>query len=181
MARDSEYLHLGFFNLHPIETTGDMKKTNSNAAKQESNIQCVEVLIATTSLPKNLRWTLSVYSLENNPVSPHPAIHNCEVYHFMIFDWRRTVRQLLENHPVPYSVIQYFSARDIHAGVEPNLSFDENAIHSALDQIEETYGASNPSRSFFLPSSFRHEDSGLISDERTFRPTNAPPKTPAAR
>lgn len=158
-----------------------MKKTNSKAANQESSIQCVEVLISTTSLSENLRWTLSVYSLENNPVSPHPAIHNCEVYHFMTFDWRRTVRQLLENHPVPYLVIQYFSARDIHAGVEPSRSIDENTIHSALDQIEETYGASNLSRSFFLPSSFRHEDSDLIPEERTFRPTNAPPKTPAAR
>jgi hypothetical protein len=139
-----------------------MKNSNSDAASQEL-IQCVEVLISRTSIAQSLRWTLSVYSLENSPVSRYPAIHNCDVYHFMNFDWKRTIKQLLEDHKVPYSVIQYFSSQSIHAGVERNLAFDENTILSAVDQLEETYGGRDDARVSRLHSSVRHQATGLVA------------------
>src|SRR5687768_13242461 len=143
-----------------------MKNSNSDAANQESLIQCVEVLISRTSIAKNLKWTLSVYSLENSPVSRYPAIHNCDVYHFMNFDWKRTIKQLLEDHQVPYSVIQYFSSQSIHAGIEGNLAFDENTILSAVDQLEETHGGRDDARASGLHSSIRHQETGLVAPYR---------------
>lgn len=144
----------------------NMENSNSNAASQESHIQCIEVLISRTSIAKNLQWTLSVYSLENHPISRYPSIHNCDVYHFMTFDWKRTIKQLLENHQVPYSVIQYFSPQGIHAGAERNPVFDENTILSALDQMEEIYGGRDHAHTGALPSSGRSKNSDLVFDEK---------------
>jgi hypothetical protein len=141
-----------------------MKNSNPDAANQEPLIQCIEVLISRTSIAKNLKWTLSVYSLENNPVSRYPAVHNCDVYHFMNFDWKRTIKQLLDDHQVPYSVIQYFSPQSIYTGIQRNLAFDENTILSAVDQMEETYGGRDDARASGFPSSIRHEKSDLVLD-----------------
>ena len=116
----------------------DKKNSNPHAANRESSIQCVEVLVSRTSVVKNLQWTLSVYSLENNPVSANPAVHNCDVYHFMNFDWKRTIRQLLEDHKIAYKVVQYFSPETIHAGLEHRLSFNESDMISDLHEMEET-------------------------------------------
>lgn len=152
-----------------------MKSRNSNAGGQESLIQCIEVLISRNSIAKNLQWILSVYSLENNPVSRQPAIHNCDVYHFMNFDWKRTVKQLLEDHQVPYSIIQYFTPPSIHAGIGSKLPFDENTILSASDQMGETYGATAHSPSVSFHAFIRHEDFDLIPDGK-----KSSARTPAA-
>ena len=144
-----------------------MKNSNSSAANQESHIQCIEVLISKSYIAKNLQWTLSVYSLENHSISRYPSIHNCDVYHFMNFDWKRTIKQLLENHQVPYSVIQYFSPQTIHAKVEVIPEFEENAILSALDQMEETYGRRGDARTGALPKPGRSKNSDLVLHEKS--------------
>jgi hypothetical protein len=119
-----------------------MEGMNSNVAEQDSKIQCIEVLISKTfkSGGSNLAWTLSVYSLENQPVQKDASFHNCDIFHFMIFDWRRTVRNLLDEHQVPYQIIQYFSPENIYGGVASS-SFDtgldyQRRILSALDQLQ---------------------------------------------
>ena len=143
-----------------------MKSNNSKAIKQGS-IQCIEVLISRKALSKNLQWTLSVYSLENNPVRGYPAIANCDVFHFMNFDWNRTIRQLLEHHQVAYTVIQYFSSESIHADARKReLSSDGNALLSALDQMEETYGGREQVQPNGMAGSFAYHDSPPILDEK---------------
>ena len=133
-----------------------MKNSNPHAASLKSEIECIEVLVSRNSIAKNLQWTLSVYSLENNPVTRHPAIHNCDVYHFMNFDWKRTIKQLLEEHEVPYTIVQHFSFQSIHAVSEHNSHFDESHIVSVLNQREET-----------TPSPIRHHDPDLVLHHET--------------
>ena len=85
-------------------------KKRTNVTTGKAQIQCLEVLISKTSKESmgNLQWTLSVYSLQNQPVRKNCAIPDGEIFHFMVFDWKRTIKQLLDTHQVSYSVIQYF-------------------------------------------------------------------------
>ena len=94
-----------------------MGNSNEHATNKTSVIQCLEVLISRKSLENspNLQWTLSVYSLENQPVRKGPAMQNSEIFHFMVFDWKRTIKKLLDDHQVPYSIIQYFNPGSIYA------------------------------------------------------------------
>jgi hypothetical protein len=85
----------------------------------------------------------------------------------MNFDWKRTIRHLLENHQVPYSVIQYFSPQSIHAGVECLSAFEENAMLSALDQMEETYGGRSDARTGAFSSPDKGKNSDLVLDEKS--------------
>ena len=105
-----------------------MREHNTHATNQ-SNIHCLEVLISKNHLTNNsgLLWTLSVYSLENQPVNKNRAIHNSDIFHFMVYDWKRTIKQLLEQHQVPYSVIQLFSIESIYSDVllQENVSPDK--------------------------------------------------------
>lgn len=95
-----------------------MSERKNSTGNQKSKIQCLEVLIPKNFVVKgnhNLHWTLSVYSLENQPVRKNRAIHNSEIFHFMVYDWKRTIKQLLEDHKIPYSIIQYFNPETIYS------------------------------------------------------------------
>ncbi|HET9053095.1 MAG TPA: hypothetical protein VFM90_02910, partial [Cyclobacteriaceae bacterium] len=105
--------------------------SNIKAASKEPNIQCVEVVISRNYLrdhTNNLLWTLSVYSLENQPVKKDHAIPNSEGFHFMVYDWTRTIKQLLEQNQIPYSVIGFFSLESIY----PEAVSDSETSHSFL-------------------------------------------------
>ena len=95
-----------------------MRKSNPRTKTAQSNIQCLEVLIPKRLIVNsghNLHWTLSVYSLQNQPVQKSRSIHNSEIFHFMVYDWKRTIKQLLEDLQVPYTIIQYFSPETIYS------------------------------------------------------------------
>ncbi len=119
-----------------------MKETNSNSGNA-SNIQCIEVLIAKNYLSNNsanLFWTLSVYSLENHPVRTRQDMENSELFRFMVYDWRRTIKKLLETHKVPYSIVHYFVPATIYADqMSADGSFsDEARILHALEELHDT-------------------------------------------
>lgn len=92
-----------------------MGKSNVHATKQSGGIRCVEVLVSrkVADNSRNILWPLSVYSLENQPVKN--AIPDCEVFHFMLYDWKRTIQKELEDNQVPYSIIRFFRAETVHA------------------------------------------------------------------
>lgn len=110
----------------------------------KSKIPCLEVLIPKTFIEssngKSLRWTLSVYSLENQPVKKNRAITHSEIFHFMEYDWKRTIKELLEQHQVPYSIIQYFCPDTIHADSSlqhHELTDQETDYLAAVNELEE--------------------------------------------
>jgi hypothetical protein len=120
-----------------------MRESNTHATKKDQ-IQCLEVLISKTYLNSNnnLMWTLSVYSLENKPVRKNRAIHNSEIFHFMLYDWSRTLKQLLEEHQVPYAIIQFFSPENFYSGsldACPSTNIEMKYL-SALQAIHESGG-----------------------------------------
>lgn len=121
----------------------DMKDCNSNATKKAPTARCLEVLISRRFIAnsENLLWTLTVYSLENQPVKKNRALHHSEIFHFMVFDWERTIKALLEKNKVPYSIIQFFTPDSIfsespRAKVEAEV--DEMQYLSAVSELEET-------------------------------------------
>ena len=108
-----------------------MRERNTDATKNKSAIQCIEVLISRNYIrnaPDNLYWTLSVYSLENQPVQKNRSLQNSEIFHFMTYDWKRTIQKLLDERKVPYSIIQYFSADSIcsNAAVSSVTTLEDN-------------------------------------------------------
>ena len=120
-----------------------MRDRNSNATKKATDVRCLEVLISKRFIAgsQNLLWTLSVYSLENQPVSKDRALHNSEVFHFMVFDWERTIRHLLDRNKVPYTVIQFFTFDSLFSETcrpEPQLEVDETHYLSAVIKLEDT-------------------------------------------
>jgi hypothetical protein len=118
-----------------------MGVSNRSATNSDSKIQCIEVLISKSSVAgsrHDLQWTLSVYSLENQPVQKNRVVSDIEIYHFMVYDWKRTIRKILEDHQVRYSVIQYFTPETIYAdAVVDFCSTDNEGIFvSALQQLQ---------------------------------------------
>ena len=82
----------------------------SDKKSQTAAINCLEVLVPKIYLDKNvdnIYWTLSVYSLENAPVKC--SKNHSDAFHFMVYDWRRTIKKLLEHHQIPFSIVQYFT------------------------------------------------------------------------
>jgi hypothetical protein len=119
-----------------------MSDSTKNPALKKSEIQCIEILVSKKYLQdnrNNLQWTLSIYSLENQPVKIERSLRNSEVFHFMVYDWRKTIKQLLDKSQIPYSIIQYFSPRTIHADFLSSGSFrsdNEGDLISALEKLE---------------------------------------------
>ena len=102
--------------IYSSQNSRIMKKNNSRAAKVKPTIQCVEVLVSKDVVSRNghnLHWTLCVYSLENEPVQKDFAPGDSAVFHFMVYDWNRTIKQLLDTHQVPYSIIQFFTPESL--------------------------------------------------------------------
>lgn len=110
-----------------------MRESNTNAIKGKSNIQCVEVLILRNAVlySDNLARTLSVYSLENQPVAKSIGLDNSEVFHFMLYDWKRTIRELLDDNKVSYSVIQFFTPDDIYSDDKKQKPVSQTVLLSA--------------------------------------------------
>lgn len=123
-----------------------MSERKNSTGNQQSKIQCLEVLIPKNFIAEgshNLHWTLSVYSLENQPVRKHRAIHNSEIFHFMVYDWKKTIKQLLEDHKIPYSIIQYFSPETVYADVLQDdlcLADEEVDFLSAWESLPDVTG-----------------------------------------
>ncbi len=108
-----------------------MRENGGHTIINDSNIQCVEVVISRTYLrdnTNNLLWTLSVYSLQNQPVKKEHSFDNAEGFHFMVYDWNRTIKQLLEQNQIPYSIIGFFTVENIY----PNAMCDDEATHPFL-------------------------------------------------
>jgi hypothetical protein len=127
------------------ETAGVMKKSNSRAANLKSKIQCIEVLVSKDSVYKsshNLQWTLSVYSLENAPAKRDLPLTNSEIFHFMVYDWTRTLKQLLDDHQIPYSIIQFFTPENLFpaAPAKIELPYEEHDLLLAARQLERLAG-----------------------------------------
>ena len=127
-----------------------MKKSEEN----KSEIQCIEILVSKKYLQdnrNNLQWTLSIYSLENQPVEINRSLRNSEIFHFMVFDWKKTIKQLLDKSQVPYSIVQYFSPHAIHADCLNSGVFhshnDEDLL-SALQALEAIDGSTVASTKF---------------------------------
>lgn len=119
-----------------------MKKSNSRA-NAKAKIQCVEILVSKDSVYKsshNLQWTLSVYSLENAPAKGNLPLTNSEVFHFMVYDWTRTLKQLLDDHQIPYSIVQFFTPESLFpaASEKYGLTYDENDFLLAARQLERS-------------------------------------------
>jgi hypothetical protein len=74
----------------------------------KASVECLEISIPAAQLlaDNNLGWTLSVYSLQNRPLPTDPAgkVH----YHFMVYDWRKTIQQLLHQHNIAFSITDSF-------------------------------------------------------------------------
>lgn len=104
-----------FLNSFPLTKTVEyMSTSKEHATTKSSAIRCVEVMVSKEGLEKNtgLLWTLSVYSLENQPVVKTPA-HDSELFHFMVFDWERTIKKLLASHQIAYLVMRHFSPESV--------------------------------------------------------------------
>ncbi len=118
-----------------------MKKSNTRAANSKPKIQCVEILVSNRPMSTghhNLLWTLSVYSLENQPVKKNLSLKDSEVFHFMVYDWNKTIKQLLDDHQVPYSIIQFFTPETLFPETPDKygLSEDENSFLVAMHKLE---------------------------------------------
>lgn len=92
-----------------------MEEQDGKAVKGNKGIMCVEVLVSRKLMwrrPQAL-WPLSVYSLENHPIRRKHATREGEVFHFMVYDWERTIREALVDNRVPYSIIRYFNSTKV--------------------------------------------------------------------
>src|SRR5690606_10813697 len=99
----------------------EARNGNINSSK---GITCVEVVISrklVSGYPHTL-WPLSVYSLENHPVRQHPGQEE-EVFHFMVYDWERTIKDVLDDNQIPYSISRYFYSDKILPDDSPDGAF----------------------------------------------------------
>lgn len=119
-----------------------MGESNRNTRKSSTSAECLEVLISKSlAASSNLFWTLSVYSLENQPVKKDRSGHNSEIFHFMVYDWNRTIQQLLEENKIPYAIIQYFTPDSIYPeAVNEVVNSPDNEVYfiSALNRLPES-------------------------------------------
>lgn len=136
-----------------------MSDSVKNSEGKKSDIQCIEILVSKKYLHdnrNNLQWTLSVYSLENQPVNINRSLRNSEIFHFMLYDWKKTIKQLLDKSQVPYSIIQYFSPHTIHSDALSSGSFrsaNDGDLMSALEELEAIEGSTVASVKFDSSSS----------------------------
>jgi hypothetical protein len=116
-------------------------RDSSREIKQ--GIQCVEVLVSRNYVGERnhqLSWTLSVYSLQNHPVRTNHDSHNSEMFHFMLYDWKRSVKKLLDDQQIPYSIVGYFCPASIHGDeydADVTHRNSEEQLLSALNDLSE--------------------------------------------
>ena len=100
-----------------------MRESDQKSVGATPAINCLEVIIPRMYLDNNVDnifWTLSVYSLENAPVQS--SKNQDDVFHFMVYDWKRTIEKLLKRHQIPFSIVQYFTFDNISSAYEINYS-----------------------------------------------------------
>jgi len=106
-----------FYKDYDTINAGIMRKTEAVRTNQPSNIQCLEVLIPRSFIANgghSLFRTLSLYSLHNHPIKSDPTLQHSEIFHFMVFDWKRTIKHMLEDRKIPYTVLQFFAPDTIY-------------------------------------------------------------------
>ena len=147
-----------------------MRERNTDATRNKSAIQCIGVLISRNYIRNaadNIYWTLSVYSLENQPVQKNRLLHNSEIFHFMTYDWKRTIEKLLDDRKVPYSIIQYFSADSIYnratAGSLRTPEDSEEKVSPAATTLSEDLDATTSEFKMRLTHGLRND---LMLDEK---------------
>ena len=144
-----------------------MGESNTHAGNKESTVQCIELLVSKISLERsgnNLLSTLSVYSLENRPLQKKFAADGCEGFHFMVYDWNRTIKRLLDDFKIPYTVTQYFSLDSFTRDPKPKIYFSE-ADTDILIRLNKMLGdAADWGRS--LSDRSADERTDLILDDR---------------
>ena len=124
-----------------LKNSGVMKRNNSRAASAKAQVQCVEVLVSEDVVLRNghnLHWTLCIYSLENESVKKHLSLKDSAVFHFMVYDWNRTIKHVLDAHQIPYSIVQFFTPHDLFP-TSPNmygLPADDSSLLLALRNFE---------------------------------------------
>ena len=144
-------------------------RERTDATTSKSAIQCIEVLISRScnrNSSHNIFRTLSLYSLENQPVRKGRSLHNSEIFHFMTYDWNRTIKNLLEDSKVPYAIVQNFSAPNICNGIaEGSLTIagNEAALLSAMSRLSGHFSVAGSDPAAGLPE---NEESRLMLDER---------------
>lgn len=102
------------------------------STQAKSGVRCIEVLISKESLRStnvDLSWTLSVYSLENRPVELAHALPDAEVFHFMVYDWRKTIEKLLNEHNISYNILQFFRTKTIYPDTVASASERSDSLH----------------------------------------------------
>jgi hydroxymethylpyrimidine pyrophosphatase-like HAD family hydrolase len=82
-------------------------------------IECVEISISRTSFETNdfnlhVAWTLSVYALDRSSSAKTSERSGSAIYHFMLYDWRKTLQQLLHDHQVMYTVRDHYLVSNIY-------------------------------------------------------------------
>jgi hypothetical protein len=93
-----------------------MKNYNGYHLQSTPAIQCVEVLIPDKSISANdLYRTLSLYSLQNEALANNPTNADQQGFHFMLYDWLRTLKVVLDDRKIFYTIIKCFSLPDIHS------------------------------------------------------------------
>jgi hypothetical protein len=111
-------------------------------------VPCLEVSLSRRVIENsgsNLLWTLSVYSLDNQPLGS--GVVNGEIirYHFMIYDWRKTIKLLLDDIGVSYTVLQYFTVDTLYRSPkrripigkkEAQVLFETNAAIAEEREVE---------------------------------------------
>ena len=115
-----------------------MREPDKRSLDETAAINCLEVLVPKMYLDNNvdnIYWTLTVYSLENAPVKKERSSEQSDTFRFMVYDWRRTIRKLLEHHQIPFSVVQYFTSDSI-SSADTIDTLDYTSIQSdAVDAL----------------------------------------------
>ena len=91
----------------------------------EQVVPCLEVSLSRKVIEicgSNLLWTLSVYSLDNRPLRSGMEQGETMNYHFMVYDWRKTIKQLLDDIDVPYTILQYFTVDTLYRSPRRNIA-----------------------------------------------------------
>lgn len=107
-------------------------------ADRNPGIACIEVQIPDEYISaKDLRRALSVYSLQNAPLAGDAPDKNDRCFHFMLFDWLRTLKQLVDNRKIPYTVTRRFYLQDIH-GIDKVNQSGQRIPHCDTRLVYET-------------------------------------------
>ncbi|MEO5600279.1 MAG: hypothetical protein ABIR06_05065 [Cyclobacteriaceae bacterium] len=96
--------------------------------RQNCLVECLEISISKNSLEThghNLLWTLAVYTLDNQPLKSPVEKGDILRYRIMVYDWKKTVKRLLDENKIPYSFSQVFILDTIHRQPKKKIHYDD--------------------------------------------------------